>query len=196
MDGQGIGDRGKKVMRMRISIPVEAAYHLINHGPCNLITTGDGTARNVAPINWTMPLLDDPPLMMSVIEHGIYTEELVNRSGQFVINVVGELLAPKVLACGKCHGGKVDKFAAIGLTPVACSKVKPPYLKESAAHIECEVINRHPYEGVTIYVGKVLYAAVEQEYWTGKSLDVAKVRSIHHLDGPSFAISERVVTVT
>ena len=131
--------------------------------------------------------------MLTVVEEGIYTEKLLKATGEFVINVVGEPLAGKVLACGKCHGVDVDKFQKVGLTPRPCRNVKPPYLQESLAHIECRVVGRHPYEGVTIFVGQVLHAEVEQEYWNGKSLDVEKAKTIHHLSRATFTVTERVI---
>jgi len=180
---------------MRIKIKPEDSYHLINHGPCNLITTGNGTRRNVAAINWTMPVNNDPALMLTVVEEGIYTEKLLTETEEFVINVVGEPLAEKALACGTCHGDKVDKFEKFGLTPVPSSQVRAPYLKESLAHIECRLIGRHLYEGVFLFVGKVVGAEVEEEYWDGKSIIVEKAKTLHHLTGGTFAISDRVVTV-
>lgn len=180
---------------MRISIKPEESYHLINHGPCNLLTTGDGKRQNVAPINWTMPLNNDPPLMLTVVEEGIYTEELLKASGEFVVNVVGEPLAEKALACGRCHGREINKFEKFGLVPLSSKKVKPPYLKESIAHIECQLIGQHPYDGVTIFVGKVLHAEVEEEYWSGKSLIIEKAKTIHHLTAGSFAIAERAIHI-
>lgn len=180
---------------MRIPIKPEEAYHLINHGPCNLITTGDGARRNVAPINWTMPLNNDPALMLTVVEEGIYTDTLLKSSGEFVINVVGESMADKVLACGQCHGNEVGKFEKIGLTPAPARKVKPPFLKESIAHIECRPFGRHPYPGVTIYVGEVVHAEVEEEYWDGKSIIIEKARTLHHLSGGTFAVTDRVIRV-
>ena len=180
---------------MRVKIEPKQAYHLINHGPCNLLTTGDGKLQNVAPINWTMPLNNDPALMLTVIEKGDYTEELLKASGQFVINVVGESLADKVLACGRCHGRDVNKFEKFGFTPLKGIVVKAPFLKESLAHIECEVIDQRPYEGVIFYVGRVLHAEADQDIWDGKSLIIEKAKTIHHVTGGTFAISERTITV-
>ncbi len=181
---------------MRISVKPEQSYHLINHGPCNLVTTGNGAKRNAAPINWTMPMNNDPALILTVIEKGDYTEKLLKESGEFVINVMGESSADKVLACGRVHGDQFDKFERFGLTPVPCARVKAPYVKESVGHIECRLINQHPYDDVTIYVGSVLHAEVEEDCWDGKSLIVSKAKTIHHLTGGSFAVTERVITVS
>lgn len=180
---------------MRVPIPPKSAYHLINHGPCSLITTGDGERQNVAPINWTMPLNNDPPLMMCVVEEGIYTEELILKSKEFVINVVGEPLAGAVMACGRSHGRDVDKFAQAGLTPVPSKVVRAPYIKEGLGHIECQVIDRHPHEGVSIFVGKVVHAEVEESVWDGKSIIPEKAKTIHHLTGGTFVVSERTIQI-
>ncbi len=180
---------------MRIQIEPKNAYHLINHGPCNLLTTGDGTLKNVAPINWVMPLEISPPMMLAVVEKGIYTDELIQKSKEFVINVAGENLAEQVMACGKGHGRDFDKFAKTGLTPVASKSVKPPYIKESVAHIECQVVDQHPHGAVTIYVGKVVNAEIEEGMWDGKSIIPSKAKTLHHLSAGTFVISERTVTV-
>ena len=179
---------------MRVKVEPKNSYHLINHGPCNLITTGDGERRNVAAINWTMPLNNDPPLMMTVVEAGIFTNELIQKSQEFVINLMGEPNAEKVLACGRCHGNAVDKFQKFGLTPLPGQIVKVPNLKESLAHIECQVIACHPYDGVNLYVGKVLYAEVEESVWDGKSLILEKAKTLHHMTAGTFAVSERTIT--
>lgn len=180
---------------MRKVLKPEEAYHLINHGPCNLITTGDGTRQNVAPINWTLPLNNDPALMLTVVEGRIFTAELLRASRQFVINVVGESLAEITLACGRCHGSQIDKFRKFGLTALPSQRVKPPFLKESIAHIECELVGEHPYDSVSIFTGKVLHAEVEESCWDGKALIVEQAKTIHHLTGGAFVVAERVIRV-
>ncbi len=180
---------------MRIPLKLTESYHLINHGPCTFLTTGDGARQNVAPINWTMPLNNDPAMIVTVLEEGIYSETLLKASGEFVVNLVGEPLAEKMIACGRCHGSEVNKFEKYSLTPVKSAKVKPPYLKESIAHIECRLVGQHPYNGVTLFAGEVVHAEVEEEYWTGKSLDAVKAKTIHHVTGGTFAVSDRVIQV-
>jgi flavin reductase (DIM6/NTAB) family NADH-FMN oxidoreductase RutF len=178
---------------MRISIPLAKAYHLMNHGACPLITTGDGVRRDVAPINWTMPILDDPFLVVTVVEEGIFTDELIKASGEFAVNVIGEALAPQVLGLGKTSGRDLDKFSAFGLETTSCEKIKPPRLAAAAAHLECRVKDRHPYPGVTLYVAEVLHAEVEESCWDGRHLRLEKIRTLHHVGGGLFAVTDRAV---
>jgi flavin reductase (DIM6/NTAB) family NADH-FMN oxidoreductase RutF len=178
---------------MRIQLKPEEFFHLINHGPCSLITTGIDHQRNVSPIAWTTPLNDEPPLMAIVVADSHHTSKLIKESGEFVVNVVGENLTDQLFSCGKCHGDKIDKFKKFGLTPIPSSTIKTPYIREAIAHIECKLIHQHPYDGVHLYVGKVLHAEVEEEFWDGKSIIVEKAKTIHHLTGNRFAVTERVI---
>ena len=130
---------------MRISVPLAKAYHLMNHGACPVITTGDGRRRDAAPINWTMPLSDDPFLVGIVVEAGIFTDELLKTNGEFAVNVVGEALAAVVLAMGSRSGRDGDKFSALQVETAACKSIKPPRLAAAPAHVECRVIKAHPF---------------------------------------------------
>jgi flavin reductase (DIM6/NTAB) family NADH-FMN oxidoreductase RutF len=193
---------------MRISVRPETAYHLINHGPCALITTGDGAARNVAPINWTMPIMDEPPLVLMAIEPGIFTDELLRRNGEFAVNVMGEKHAAQTLFCGRRSGRDVDKFEGARLTPAPCRTIKPPRLAESLGHLECRVQNTHGYDaegrpspeppsegGIILYVGRVVHAEAEEEFFDGTHLRAEAAKTIHHLGSGIFAVSDRVIRV-
>lgn len=179
----------------RIAVEPGKAYHLINHGPCPLVTTGDGTRSNVAAINWTVPVQTQPPLILSVVEDGIYTNELIKASGEFVLNILGEPYAAAILHCGSRSGRKGDKFASSGLTPVPSSLVRPPRLKEAFAHIELKVHASYPQDGVTLHVGRVVHAEVEEEYFQEGSLVLEKARTLHHMGRGNFAVAERMLVV-
>jgi flavin reductase (DIM6/NTAB) family NADH-FMN oxidoreductase RutF len=179
----------------RISVDPGKAYHLINHGPCPLVTTGDGVRQNVAAINWTVPVQTKPPLILCVVEDGIYTNELIKASGEFVLNLLGEPHAAAILHCGSRSGRKGDKFASSGLTPVPSAQVKPPRLAQSFAHIELKLHASYPQDGVTLQVGQVVHAEVEEEFFQDGHLVIEKARTLHHLGRGHFAVAERLLTV-
>ena len=181
-------------MSPRTVVKPEAAYHLINHGPCCLITTGDGVRRNVAPINWTMPVNHDPPLVASAVEEGILTHELIRTTGEFAINVVGADWISQILYCGRHHGAQEDKFTAAGLTPIPCRNLSVPRLAEACAHLECRVESSTEHDGVTLFIARIVHAEVESGCYDGKVLLVEKARTVHHLGGGAFAVTDRMIT--
>ncbi len=178
-------------MAPRLSIPLNKAYHLINHGPCPVVTTGDGARRDAAPINWTMPVCDDPFMVGIVVEEGNFTDELLKANGEFAVNVVGEPLALQVLALGSSSGRTGDKLAALKLETVPCKTIKPPRLAAAPAHIECRVVDTHKLPGVTLYIGQALEAEVEEDCWDGRHLVLEKIRTIHHVGGGLFAVTDK-----
>lgn len=175
---------------MRIPVPLASAYHLINHGACPLITTGDGTRVNAAPINWTMPACDDPFLIAIAVEKGIYTDQLIRETGQFIVNVVGEAMASEMLALGKSSGRNQNKLAALKIETLPGHAVNVVRIATSAAHVECQVQETHPLPGVNLYIGKALHAEVEQECWDGRHLLLEKIRTLHHIGGGLFAVTD------
>ena len=174
------------------NVPLEKCYRLIGHGPCVLITSGKGEKINVAPVAWTMPVNDEPPLVAISVAETHYTTELIQKTGEFVINVPGAGLLPKLMAAGSVSGRKGDKFGKIGLTPKKSSKVSAPYIEECIGRLECRVKKALRFNGVVVFVARVLAAKVKEglfnEYWNCR-----KAKTIHHLGGSSFMVSEKTV---
>lgn len=178
---------------MRIAIAPQSGFHLINHGPCNLIGTGDARRKNLAPINWTMPVNDEPPFIACAVEAGTFTHQLISETRQWSVNVVGEALSDAVLSCGRVSGTETNKFERYGLTAAPGKKIGAPFLKESAGHLECVFRDRRDYEGVSLWIGTVVYAEVEEQFWNGKTIEPQKYKSIHHLTSGLFGVIERIV---
>lgn len=181
---------------MRKSVPLATAFHLINHGPCPVITTGDGVRRNAAPINWTMPVNDDPPLVATAIEPSDFTHTLIEATGEFIVNVVGEAFGPTLLALGKHSGKTTDKWAAFSLEAATGTKVKAPRLAAAAAHLECRVKDRHRYPGISLFVADVVYAEAEESVFDGRHVILPALRTLHHIGGGYFAVTSDAKKIT
>ncbi|HOW28242.1 MAG TPA: flavin reductase family protein [Elusimicrobiota bacterium] len=178
---------------MRKVLPPPESYHLINPGPCCLITSGDRIRKNVAPINWTMPLLDDPAWVVSAVEPGIQTDLFIRSSKEFVINVMTERQADAIFFCGTHSGKSVDKFKATGLRTVPSVKVKPPRLAAAVAHIECRLQRTIRLKGIHLHMAKVVHAEVESRFYRHGRLLAERARTLHHTSGPFFVVPQRVV---
>jgi flavin reductase (DIM6/NTAB) family NADH-FMN oxidoreductase RutF len=75
-------------MTARIAVPLPKAYLLLNHGPTVLVSSAHGERRNVMAAAWNdAARLFDPPKVAVVIDKATLTRELVEASGEFVLNV-------------------------------------------------------------------------------------------------------------
>jgi flavin reductase (DIM6/NTAB) family NADH-FMN oxidoreductase RutF len=173
---------------MKKKLKSEEFYHLINHGPCVLITSGNKEIRNIAPIAWLTPINDDPPLVGICVASSHYTSELIDKYKEFVINIPSVDLLDVVKTTGKFSGREKDKFKVVKVTPEDGIKVSIVHIKECIGFIEVKVIETKEYDGVKLYIGKVLHCEVEDSLYN-KYLDTKKAKTIHHIGGEKFFVS-------
>lgn len=176
-------------------LPLEEFYRLINHGPCVLITAGTIEKANVAPIAWTMPVNDDPPLVAIAVAESHYTAELINKTGEFVLNVPDLSLMRELIGTGRVSGRKEDKIKKFNITLQEASvSGRTPHIDGAIGYIECSVFDKHIYDGVFLFIGKVLYAAVRDDLYDG-CLIPEKSPTAHHLGGGWFMVGEKRIKI-
>ena len=162
-------------------------YRLISHGPCVLVTSGDNDKSNIAPMAWITPVNSEPPLVGIPLPDNHYTTELINARKEFAINIPGNGLIDAIMYTGKASGRSENKFKMSGLTPESGILIATPHIKECAGFIECRVKDRHLYNGMTLFIADVLYAAADDELFD-ESWITERVKTIHHLGGSYFAV--------
>jgi flavin reductase (DIM6/NTAB) family NADH-FMN oxidoreductase RutF len=167
-------------------ISLDKYYRLINHGSCVLVTSGAQGKINVAPVAWTTPVNDEPPLIAMPLAENHYTTELIQQYRQFVINIPGEDLLPAIMHAGKSSGRNENKFKMAGLTPVDGVKIQTPHIQECIGYLECRVKDQYKYDGVILFVAEVVYAQAREDMFD-EAWITEKAKTVHHLGGGYFA---------
>ena len=88
---------------------------------------------------WTGTICSDPPMCYVSIRPERHSHAIVERNMAFTLNLTTRQLARATDWCGVRSGRDCDKWAQMGLTPVAGQSVAAPYVDESPLSIECEV---------------------------------------------------------
>jgi len=174
------------------------AYLLLNHGPVTLVSSAHGGRRNVMAAAWTMPLDFLPPKVAVVIDKQTLTRELIEASGEFVLNVPCRAIAGQVLAAGSRSGRDGDKFAALGLGTLPAAQVGAPLLEGCLAWLECRVIpEAHNEQAYDLFVAEVVAAWADPRVFTDGRWHFPddSLRSIHYLAGGSFLASGEAFAV-
>jgi flavin reductase (DIM6/NTAB) family NADH-FMN oxidoreductase RutF len=65
-------------------------------------------------------------------------------------------------------------------------KVNVVHIKECIGFMEAKLVDKKEYEGVTLFVGKVVHCEVEKEVFDGENLIPEKAKTIHHVGGNMF----------
>jgi flavin reductase (DIM6/NTAB) family NADH-FMN oxidoreductase RutF len=124
--------------------------------PVVLVSCGHAEQANVLTISWTGILCSKPPQIGIGVKPERHSHSLILKTGEFVINIPGEDLLDEVEYCGFTSGREVDKFAALGLTPIPGSTIATPIIAECPINIECRVIHHLPLGSHDLLVGEVL----------------------------------------
>ena len=89
---------------------------MLNPVPAVMVSCGDDTVNNIITIAWTGIINSDPPITYVSVRKSRYSHDIIERTGEFVINLTTEKLAFAADYCGVRSGRDVDKFKEMKLT--------------------------------------------------------------------------------
>jgi len=152
----------------------------------------DGVA-NLAPFSFFTAVCPKPPVICFCnsirARDGAKKDTLrnVEATGEFVVNVVSEDFAEKMVACSADYPPDVSEFAISGLTPVPSDLVKPPRVKESRVQMECRLLQVVTVStapgGGSLVMGEVLRFHVDDSVIDNGAVDPDKLRPIGRMGG-------------
>jgi flavin reductase (DIM6/NTAB) family NADH-FMN oxidoreductase RutF len=132
-----------------------------------LITCGSGAESNVVAVSFCMPVAKEPPMVACAIGRDMWSAELIDRHGEFVVNVPAQELRREVYYCGTHSGRDVDKFEGAGLTRAPARHAQAPIVAECVAHVECEVEDSLVVGDKVLFAGVVLDAYADEDVASG-----------------------------
>lgn len=169
----------------KTSYPLSEVYGLLEPGPVVLVSTARAGRANIMAMSWHMMLDFEPPLLACVISGSSFTFEILEQTGECVINIPTVELAEKVVGCGNTSGRELDKFQHFGLTPAEASCVQAPLIAECYANLECKVVDRQMVSAYNLFVLEVVKA------WTNPAVDAP--RTIHHRGNGVFMVAGETI---
>ena len=108
--------------------------------PAVMVSCGDDPDNyNIITVAWTGTICSDPPMCYISVRPVRHSHALIERTGEFVINLTTEALARATDWCGVKSGRDHNKFREMGLHAEQAQIVKAPLIKESPLNIECKV---------------------------------------------------------
>ena len=141
-----------------------------------------------------MPTSFNPPMVVIGVGVGSYSHNLIQETGEFVINIPTMKIVRKTLLCGRMTGKEHDKFREAHLTPAPAKMVKPPIIEECVAHLECRLRQQMTTGDHTLFIGEVLAAYTNENVFDEK-FDLEKVKLVYHAGGDTFVtLAPEVIT--
>lgn len=154
---------------------------LLEPGPLVLVTSMFRSHPNVMTAAWVSPIGFDPPMIQLAIHPGRLTHELVSKSEMFGLSVPTMDLIRAVHRCGVISGNDQDKFEASGLTPIDPHEIEAPRIHECVAHLECGVLQRVSLADHDLFVGRILTAEADADYFGDCWYADQELPLVHHI---------------
>jgi len=130
--------------------------------PAVIVTAAAGERRDAMAAT-AFFVSEVPPLVgVSVAAHHL-TSELIEQTGEFVINVATAEQVELVRKLGSTHGREVDKFERFGLAALPSEVAAAPRVAGSYASLECRVVGCYPAATYRLYVAEILADVVDAD---------------------------------
>jgi len=177
-----------------LTVPLNLAYRLLNHGPVVLLTTRHHGRQNIMAAAWNMPLDFDPPRISIVIDKNTYTRQLLEAAGTFALNVPCVQQLNQVQQVGNSSGRDLpvatDKFAHYGLSTFASTSIDVPMQNGCVAWLECKlIIESHIHNSYDLFVADVVAAYADERVFSAGHWHFdghEQLRTLHHVAGGAF----------
>ena len=141
---------------------------LLSPVPAALIGSGaeeaSGLVQNLMTAAWAGTVCSDPPMVSVSLRPSRYTYELVEKSGEFTVNLTDRGLLKAADYCGVRSGREEDKFARCGLTKVRAEGLNlAPAVAESPVYLACKVQNRLALGSHVMYIGEIVSMGIRED---------------------------------
>ena len=150
---------------------------------------------NLAPFSFFTGASANPPVVCFSPMHnlqGIRKDTISNieRTNEFVVNVVSEEFVAKMNTTAGEYPPEVDEFQMSGLTPVASDLIAVPRVGEAHVSMECKLLqivefSRLPLGG-SLVIGEVLRFHVDDEYIDNFRIDADKLGALGRMAGNTY----------
>ena len=171
--------------------------NMLNPVPAVMVSVADEDHRpNIITVAWAGTICTNPPMVSISVRPSRYSYDIIEKTGEFVINLTTEKLARACDYCGVVSGRDVDKFAACGLHSAPGSVLTDcPILEESPVNLECKVTQVIPLGSHDLFLAEVVACDVDESLLdeNGK-LCLEKAKLIVYSHGEYLALGKKLGT--
>ena len=148
---------------------------------------------NIITVAWAGTVCSDPVMVSISVRKERYSHDIIERSREYVINLVTEDLAYATDFCGVRSGRDVDKFEKMRLTPVDIEGVSVPAIAESPLSLACKVVEVKELGSHDMFIAEVVNVMVDDRYMkkSGK-FELNDSRLVTYSHGVYYGLGKRI----
>lgn len=168
--------------------------NMLNPVPAVMVSVTDKEGKsNIITVAWAGTVCTNPPMVSISVRPSRYSYQVLEETGEFVINLTNESLVKACDYCGVVSGRDVDKFAKTGLTPIPMEHVHAMGIDESPVNMECKITEKRELGSHTMFIAEVVGVTVDDQYMdeTGK-FHINESGLVMYSHGEYFALGKKL----
>ena len=162
--------------------------------PAVMVSVGDMENSNIITIAWTGIVNSEPPYTYVSVRKSRFSHDIIEKTGEFVINLTTEKTAKATDYCGVKSGRDVDKFKETGLTKMPAKKLSCPIIAECPVNLECKVIEKREFPTHDMFLAEIVNVNVSEELFNEKGrIELEKAGLLSYTHGEYFGLKKEPV---
>ena len=154
---------------------------------------GEEERPNIITVAWAGTVCSDPPMLSISVRPSRYSHDIIEESGEFVVNLVTEKLVSACDFCGVRSGRDFDKFAGLGLHPYVSDLLETPAIEESPVNLYCSVVKTERLGSHDMYIAEIKGVTVDESYLDKNGrFDLESTGLIAYSHGEYFSLGEKL----
>lgn len=152
-----------------------------------------GARPNIITLAWAGTVCSDPVMLSISVRPERYSHDIIEKSGEFVVNLVTEELTRACDWCGVKSGKDFDKFKEMKLSCFASDFMSTPAINESPVNIYCKVKDVYRLGSHDMFLAEVVGVTVDEAYMDENGrFDLEATRLIAYSHGEYFALGKKL----
>ena len=148
---------------------------------------------NIITLAWAGTVCSDPVMLSISVRPERYSHDIIEKSGEFVVNLVTEDLTRACDWCGVRSGKDYDKFKEMKLTEYVSDFMETPAIAESPVNIYCKVKEILRLGSHDMFLAEVVGVTVDEAYMDEKGkFDLAACKLMAYSHGEYFALGKKL----
>lgn len=154
-----------------------------------------GEKPNIVTVAWTGTICSDPAMVSISVRPERYSHDIIEETGEFVINLVTKDLTYATDYCGVRSGRDVDKFKEMNLTPLPSKMIDAVGIEESPVNIECKVVEVKKLGSHDVFIAEVVNVTVDDRYMDeNNKFNLNDSDLVAYSHGEYFTLGEKIGT--
>ena len=152
-----------------------------------------GEKANIVTVAWAGTVCSDPAMLSISVRPERYSHDIIEETGEFVVNLVTTKLTRACDWCGVRSGRDYDKFKEMKLTEYISQYMDVPAIEESPVNIYCKVKKVEKLGSHDMFIAEVIGVTVDDEYMDEKGrFDLKAADLMAYSHGEYFALGKKL----